>query len=92
MFCGLLPKLHGDVNGVVYINISIAVTVPLNITRVLRYTIVMMRAAMGSRPVRQLLHIGHYVAPPINVTYSCSLLWSTPRQVRTNVVGNAPAT
>ena len=64
MFCGQSPKLHGNVECVIYITISITVAVPVNNTRALRYVIVMMRVATGSRLVRQLLHTGHYVAPP----------------------------
>ena len=51
-----------------YITISITVAVPINNMHALRYVIVMMRAAKGSRLVRQLLHTGHYTAPPKNGT------------------------
>ena len=66
MFCGQLPKLRGNVEGLIYICNNIAV--PVNNTRVLRYVILMTRAATGSRFVCQLLHTGHYAAPLKHVT------------------------
>ena len=62
-----LPKLHGNVESVVHITFD-KVAVPVNNTLALCYVIVMTRAATGSRLVRQLLHTGHYAAPPKNVT------------------------
>ena len=74
MFCGQLPKLHGNVKGVV----------PINNMRVLHYVIVMTQATTGSRVVRELLHTGHYVVyffgskltfgqyPAIHTNYSLS--------------------
>ena len=69
MFCCQLPELHGNVDGVVYVNISIH-KFQLNVQNVhaLCYDSVMMRAATGPRLVSQLLHTGHYAAPPKNVT------------------------
>ena len=64
MFCGQLSQLHGNVEGVLYITISITVVVPVNNKPALCYIIVMTRVATGSRLVRQLLHTGHYGVPP----------------------------
>ena len=66
--CVLRPKLHVNVEGVIYITISLTVAVGVNNTRALRYVIMMMWAATRSRLVRQLLHTRHYAAPPENVT------------------------
>ena len=65
MFCSQLPKIHGNIEGDVYITKTCPwVAVPANNMRDLRYIIVIMRAVTGSRLVRQLLHTGHYGAPP----------------------------
>ena len=66
--CVLRPKLHVNVEGVIYITISLTVLVPVNNTRALCYVIMMTRAATRSRLVRQLLYTRHYAAPPKNVT------------------------
>ena len=42
--------------------------IPANNKPALCYVIVMKWAATGSQVVRQLLHMGHYAAPPDNVT------------------------
>ena len=63
------PKLHGNIEGVVYITIFITVAVPVNnMQHALRYIIVTTGAATGSRLVCQLLHTGDYVAPPKKIT------------------------
>ena len=68
MFYDQLPKFHKNIEGVIYITISITAVVPVKNMCAVRYVTVMTRAATGSRLVRQLLHTGHYAAPPKHVT------------------------
>ena len=56
------------------------------------YIIVMTWAATGSRLVRQLIHTGHYAAPPKRYIvedrsqHSCSILWCYLASCLNNVV------
>ena len=55
-----MPKLNGNVEGFVYITISMTVAVAVNNKPALRYVNVVMRVAMSS----SLVHAGHYATPP----------------------------